>query len=70
MTDLERLTALLDDYGVKKYQVTADKEKALRIVSIGEPFGMEDPKVTGYMMFVSVFVFDETGKFLEVGAWE
>jgi hypothetical protein len=78
MTDLKKLTKLLDQWGV----VYEEREKSLppagsvaagndlapwlRAISIGT----HGPKQVGYGGFVAEFYFDDDEGFVKVGVWE
>lgn len=59
MTDREKLTGLLTEFGVgfieDGYDIRCQEGRA---------------KIVGYSQFCTVFEFDETGAFLQMGAWE
>ena len=77
MSDLDKLTALLDSFGVEyytntrkglfnSYQTTTEDQDAIIITT-----EMEDTtKVGGYTNFYTNFEFDKDGKFISMGAWE
>ena len=74
MTDLEKLTALLGEWGVP--YAAGDGE-----VQVGQPIGGggigvgadhpgDEAKVGGYTGFYTLFTFDAEGRFVKMGAWE
>lgn len=75
MTDLEKLTELLDSWGVPYRTelgeaVTYDGTKiAGESVTVGG-WGHDSPKVTGYPGFFMMFMFSQAGGFMMMGAWE
>lgn len=62
-TDRGRLEALLNDFRAG-YEIEDDVSR----VNIICREGMLN--IEGYMMFYTVFTFDEQGKFIEMGAYE
>lgn len=79
MTDQEKLTALLTEWGVPYKSeeavgttIAGDKINAF-VVTVGgydaDPDG--SPKITGYSNFYTCFYFSRTdGSFIQMGAWE
>lgn len=64
MSDLEKLKALLDDFGVGyKTKSTEDGGTCIECAEGHE-------KVSGYSGFFTNFYFDRDGKFVDMGAWE
>lgn len=59
MTDKEKLSSLLTEFGV------GFKENAESIEC-----HEGDTKIEGYLYFLTRFVFDKNGKFIKMGAWE
>jgi hypothetical protein len=70
MTDKEKLTNLLTEFGVEfkieNEDDSIEKLKEYQFIECHE--GSE--KVNGYYGFLTGFVFDKDGKFVEMGAWE
>ena len=63
MTDLDKLKALLTEFGVG-FEVEATEDGTSVTCSDGRS------KVSGYAGFFTSFDFDCAGKFKEMGAWE
>lgn len=63
MTDIEKLKALLHEFGVPYEETCGDAI----YVSVKEGAAAT---VSGYFMFCTIFEFDLGGKFLRMGAWE
>jgi len=63
MTDLEKLKALLTEFGVG-FGVICENQR--RVVTCSE----SADKVEGYPNFYTSFVFDVRGKFMHMGAYE
>lgn len=75
MTDQEKLTALLSEWGVPHQQVLNDHKEGLRHEIIvgycGYPLEVEDSdKIDGYGGLYTAFVFTPDGHFVKMGAWE
>ena len=76
-TDYERTKEFLDSLGIL-YGDNEDYQQHLngvrKYIIFGNPsYGQDFPqcdKVEGYSGFFTAFNFDESGKFLTVGAWE
>lgn len=72
MTDLEKLKALLDEWGVP-YSEEVDGERIM-VKHGNEMLGSaslpQSDKVTGYHGFFTEYVFAGDGSFVRVGAWE
>jgi hypothetical protein len=71
MTDLEKLTALLREWGVP-YKQSAESDDVDEFVSITvtRDLHAEHPKIGGYLGFLTEFKFSKEGSFLWMGAWE
>ena len=65
MTDLDRLTSLLDEFGIKYIRYVSEGD-TLIIVEQENNLG----KVRGYSGFYTKFVFFQSGGFQEMGAYE
>ncbi len=63
MSDYEKLKELLTSFGVGFTEKTHE-DRLLINCAYGSA------KVTGYIDFLTSFEFDQSGKFIEVGAWE
>lgn len=61
MTDKEKLTALLTEFGVE----WCEKEYGIKCGGY-----KEYDKITGYHGYYTLFEFDKDGKFEQMGAWE
>ena len=59
MNDRDKLTTLLDDFGIG-YEL-----KGSEVVCNANEGG-----VKGYISFIAVWSFDPDGKFIEMGIWE
>ena len=74
MTDKEKLIELLKSFGVPfKEERCKSNNGWYEGVEFGNPLyeeWEESDKVSGYYGFYTHFEFDETGKFICVGAWE
>jgi hypothetical protein len=69
VTDLEKLTTLLGEWGVP-FTVEPPRKDAAQVIEVRN-FAFDDhPKVTGYSEFFTIFEFDAEGTFLRMGAWE
>lgn len=68
MTDLRKLTQLLDEFGVG-YQVF-DQGNGHAANPIEVRCSQGATKVSGYREFETSFEFDENEKFVQMGAWE
>lgn len=65
MTDLEKLKALLTEWGVNFSQHS--DSSGIEVMVAQETGG---PKVGGYNCFFTTFDFDNDGTFKTMGAWE
>jgi hypothetical protein len=65
MTDQEKMTSLLTEFGVP-FEV--ETEGDITVVTVDER--SSHPKVGGYGGFYTCFHFDQDGKFIRMGAWE
>lgn len=78
VTDLDKLKALLDEWGVPYLDRLPDDGSQGRGIIVGDlgyagGGGAEiapSEKVTGYGGFYTAFEFSEDGSFLRMGAWE
>ena len=72
MRDLDKLTALLDDFGVGYEAETTYAESLVPKVITGQYIECKEgaEKVGGYSMFTTLFKFDKDGNFETMGAWE
>lgn len=70
MTDLQRVTDLFTDLGILYTTVLVDGEQHVRLEVDREIYRKPELKVRGYKGFVSTYMFDENGKFLQVNIWE
>lgn len=59
MTDKQKLTALLDEFGIKY---------TLKDTNVICEEG--DTKISGYSCFYTIFKFNESEEFIEMGAYE
>jgi hypothetical protein len=66
VTDRDKLLALLDGWDVP--YTTDSKIRGQFLIIVGG--GSDSPKIDGYLGFYTMFVFDEDGAFLLMGAWE
>jgi hypothetical protein len=62
MTDMEKLKALLDQWGVPY----TEEEKSVTVQRTAE----DHPKISGYRWFLTRFEFTRHGDFSAIGAWE
>lgn len=69
MTDIEKLKALLQEFGVPYDEKTYDDSSAPAEHYVNVREGAADT-VDGYCMFFTAFVFSAEGKFIRMGAWE
>src|SRR5579862_3977287 len=75
MTDKDKLTALLDEWGVP-YDPSPESEwipsSTVQCVQLEPEYSADESeaKVVGYNGFITRFRFDVDGKFLNVGIWE
>lgn len=78
MTDMDKLTDLLNSWGVPHkpsdaYDEDSDNADSITsTVKVGGYTHQSDPRetVTGYNGFFTLFNFDKHGKFICMGAWE
>lgn len=68
MTDKEKLTNLLTEFGVGFSEEFTINNHGTEIYCI--ECMSDNAKITGYNNFYTSFVFDKDGKFIEMGAWE
>jgi len=68
MTDKEKLEKLLTEFGVK-FSI-GQQEGWHDTITVIENLYDRNSKVGGYCGFYTTFVFDKTGKFISMGAWE
>lgn len=69
MTDLEKLKALLTEFGVP-FTVETCREHDEAETQVWVTSDSDHEKITGYMGFFTTYEFDLSGKFLRMGAWE
>ena len=66
MTDLEKLSSLLTDFGVKYEEISLRNGSRIFI----ESGSIVDGKVRGFCGFITEFHFDGVGNFDNIGIWE
>lgn len=69
MTDFEKLTSLLAEFGVG-YDVKENSAKGKVDGSKHVVCEKGNEKIGGYIGFITFFDFDCNGKFIRMGAWE
>jgi hypothetical protein len=72
MKDIDKLKQIFDEFGIK-YDATIPKKTGINadwLQYVEIPQERFDSKNRGYIGFFTQFVFDENGKFIEVGAYE
>ena len=76
MSDLEKLEALLAEWGVPyraepgKLTLASGEHREGILLTIGGWNGEDSPKVGGYIGFYTLFLFSADGEFIVTGAWE
>lgn len=68
MTDQQKLAALLKEWKVP-FRVSGDKFTNQEKITI-ESEGVQEGPVTGYIGFITEFMFSPEGKFINMGIWE
>lgn len=71
MKDIEKLTKLFDEFGIK-YTIDTKEDRwgAKFTVNVIVDNDVTDSNVGGYNGFVSSYMFDSDGKFIKVNIWE
>ena len=65
MTDIKRTTEFFNSLGINTFKVLPYDGGIALILEQGC-----HPKVVGYQGFLTAFLFDKDGNFIEMGAWE
>lgn len=74
MSDLDKVKALLTEFGVpftldtEAFQKSETGASTRQSIMVTNNHNCE--KITGYSRFFTTFEFDESGKFICMGAWE
>ena len=65
-TDIEKLTALLESFGIE-FRAEVNQKGHRIILEVDD---VKDSNVVGYQGFYTEFNFDSNGKFIEIGIYE
>jgi phage I-like protein len=70
MTDLEKLRMLFSEFGIGYMGEDDEGHKGVILRVPWKDHEREKIKIDGYDDFVTVFEFDDSGKFVKVNLWE